>query len=191
MRILIAADGSKHGTADVLSACRILSSRNHEFELLTVASKVPGAKSKNMQDRLNRRAHHIAEAVLKKLAAEGVNPKATVQTGSPAQVVIRCAQGFDVVVAGATSHGDRTYPGLGPVASRLVEHSNTSVLLAREGTGESAVRILAPMDGSQASLDSLEKITGLLDLSASEITLMHVVETPWLRPVDDQDWVDQ
>lgn len=191
MRILMAADGSKHGTTDLLAACRILSSGRHHFELLTVAPKTPEGKNKTVQDRLNRRAHRIAEAMQRRVASEGVNAKATVHTGSPTQVLIHCAQGYDAVVVGATSHGDATYPGLGPVASRLAEHSTSSVLLAREGAGEATIRILAPIDGSDASMDGLGKLAELFDLSASDVTLMHVVETPWLRSVDDQDWIDQ
>ncbi len=89
MRILIAADGSKHGTGDLLSACRILSPNKHEFDLLTVALRTPGVQSKQaqgVQNRFNRRTNRIAEAEQKKLAADGVNANVIVKTGSPAWV---------------------------------------------------------------------------------------------------------
>ena len=198
MRILMTADGSQYGTKDLLTACRILSPPGsqvkHEFELVTVAPKAPPIKhtaSAGIQHRLNNRARRLAEAVQKQLAGEGVNAKTMVHTGSPTGVLIRCAQGYDAVVIGATSHGDASYPGLGPVASRLVEHAATTVLLARAGTEDSTIKILVPTDGSDAGLEALDKLGELRDLSASEITLMHVVETPWLRPVDDQEWIEQ
>jgi nucleotide-binding universal stress UspA family protein len=194
MRILLAADGSKHGTANLLSACRILSPRRHEFELLTVAPKAPGdpeGKARTIQDRLNRRAQRIAEAVRAKLAIEGIDTKTMVKTGSPAKVLIRCAQDYDAVVVAATSHGDATYPGLGPVASRLAEYANTSVLLARNGAEESRQRILVPLDGSIGALDALEKLARLVDLAESEVTLMNVVESHWLLPLEDLEWLNQ
>ena len=204
MRVLIAADGSKHGTHDLVAACPLLASGKHEYSLLCVAPKAPSIRAarnvskehaakvhKVMQEKLKRRAHRIVESVQSKLAAEGVQPKTMVHSGSPARMLVQCAQDFDVVVVGATSHGDDSYPGLGPVASRLVEHANSSVFLARAGGGEPSLRILVPIDGSETSFDVLKRLNDLSDLSACEVTLLHVVETPWLRLVDDQDWIDQ
>jgi nucleotide-binding universal stress UspA family protein len=204
MRILIAADGSKHGTQDLLSVCPLLSLGKHDCTLLCVAPKartISAARriSKehamkhhhSMQEKLKRRAQRIAESVQAKLAAEGVQAKTMVHCGSPARELIHCAQDFDLLVVGAASHGDASYPGLGSVARRLVEHASSSLLLARERGGQASSRILVPVDGSETAFDVLAQLNDLTDLSGCEVTLLHVVETPWLRLVDDQDWIDQ
>ena len=62
------------------------------------------------------------------------------------------------------------------------------VLVARELRSEGGVRVLAPVDGSAASMRAVETLASLFDLSSAEVCLMHVAETPWLEPGDDE-WV--
>jgi nucleotide-binding universal stress UspA family protein len=62
------------------------------------------------------------------------------------------------------------------------------VLIGREGAGESSLRILVPVDGSDGSLHALDQVARVSDLAGAEVTLVHVVENHWLRPVDDPDW---
>jgi nucleotide-binding universal stress UspA family protein len=91
----------------------------------------------------------------------------------------------DILVAGASSHGGR---GLGPVASRLIEHAPVHVLAARPGAFAMSLRVLIPVDGSDASLEATAKCADLLATQA-EFTLLHVVETHWLRPSEDPEWI--
>jgi nucleotide-binding universal stress UspA family protein len=136
---------------------------------------------------MEHRAARIADGVSKQLAQDGVSSKPMVQTGSPVGVLIGYSQDYDVVGVSAQSHkGDSA--GLGPVASRILEHANASVLLVRAGETGSPLKILIPVDGSDAAYLALDKFQILVDLSASEVTLLHVVETPWIRLVDEQEW---
>jgi nucleotide-binding universal stress UspA family protein len=70
----------------------------------------------------------------------------------------------------------------------VLEHANTSVLLARAGAADSAARILIPVDGSEPGQRAITRLGELVDLAPCEVTLIHVVETPWIRPVDEQEW---
>ena len=67
---------------------------------------------------------------------------------------------------------------LGPVVSRVVEHSNASVFVGRELRSDNGIRILIAVDGSDGSLRALDKLASLVDLASAEVTLIHVVETP-------------
>lgn len=70
--------------------------------------------------------------------------------------------------------------GLGPVASRLVEHGTGCVLVGREPPGDKGLRILVPVDGSAGSQHALDALNSFFDLESAEITLLHVLETLWL-----------
>ena len=188
MKVLMATDGSKQAARALSTACRILSSRDREIDLLSVS---PGAGLKHGVHRakLCRRATRIVEAARAALAAQGVSAKPIVQAGSPARALIAASRNYDVTVVGAQSRKNRNPVGLGPVTSRVAEHSNSTVLIARELHDDGALKILAPVDGSEASLLALDKLAALVDLSAADVTLVHVVETPWLHEGADQEWL--
>jgi len=103
--------------------------------------------------------------------------------------LIHLSVGYDLTVVGAKSREDLSAGGLGPVASRVLEHSVSSVLIARETRNEPGLRILAPVDGSDATLRAIDQLAPLVDLSTADVTLMHVVETPWLHAGPDQEWL--
>ena len=187
MKVLMATDGSKQAGSALAAACRILSSQDREIDLLCVAPDI-GVQQHAHRAKLCRRASRILEAARTALAAEGVSAKPMVQFGSPARVLVAESLHYDVTVVGAQSHNGRLQAGLGPVASRVVEHSNASVLIARELRGDAGLKILAPVDGSEGSLLALDKLAAVVDLSTADVTLVHVVETPWLHAGGDQEW---
>jgi len=184
MRTLIAADGSKYGTAGIVSACRFLSPFHRHVDLVCVAPKIDQRNS-TLQHRLNRRAARVAVRVAKTLAAEGMDVKPSALTGSPVRALVRHSQNYEVAIISAKDHDETTPTGLGPIASRLIEHAHTSLLVGRERTNEPERRILVPVDGSEVSLRALDKLIDLIDLAEAEVTLMHVVETPWL-PAEEE-----
>jgi nucleotide-binding universal stress UspA family protein len=105
-------------------------------------------------------------------------------------VILRVAEEFDVTVIGAHGRHERTKPGLGPVASRVVEYAAGTVLVAREMVTERSPRILLGVDGSLASDQALRVLASYFNVTSAEITLMHVVETPWTRLGLDRAWFD-
>jgi len=110
------------------------------------------------------------------------------EIGSASQVIVAKAADYDVAVIGAKGRGTIGELGLGPVASRIVEHSRVPVLIGRELRAEGDLRILAAVDGSDASLAAIETLNSLFDLGPAEICLMHVAETPWLHLGLEEDW---
>lgn len=184
----MAIDGSKHAAGALTAACRILSPQDREIDLLCVAPGV-GPKHHAHRAKLCRRATRILDAARAALAADGISAKPIVQAGSPAQVLIAASLNYDVTVVGAQSRNNRSQGGLGPIASRVSEHSNATVLIGRELLSETGIKILAPVDGSESSLRALDKLAALADLSTADVTLVHVVETPWLHAGDDQEWI--
>lgn len=193
MKVLLAADGSKHGLEALRNACRLLSipGEDRTVDLVSIA---PASPKPALHARLERKAVRISQRVARQLADQDrVVARPLALSGSATRTLIRLSRDYDLVAISARSHTEPSSigEGVGPVASRVLEHANSSVLLARTAGSETATsfKILVPVDGSSATLASLRKLDSIVDLAASDVTLLHVVETPWIRPVDDEDWI--
>src|SRR5262249_8101067 len=112
---------------------------------------------------------------------QGLNAKTFVESGSPADEIIRRALDYDVVVVGAYGKYERKQPGLGPTSSLIVQNAPRTVIVGRELSNENNYRVLVALDGSDASFDGLPALGAYFDVSAFDVTLMHVIEMPWAR----------
>lgn len=168
MKVLVATDGSGSAATAMTAACRILAPEERSIDLMCVV--------KDSHEKLHRRATRILDAARHALAEQGVCVRPLIEQGSPVKTLLRASLEYDVTVVG--TKGSKA--GLGPVASRIIEHSTASVLVGRETRNDSGLRILVPVDGSDVGFSALEKLAALVDLAMAEVTLMHVVETPWL-----------
>jgi nucleotide-binding universal stress UspA family protein len=199
MKTLMTTDGSREATNALRAASRLLRRRDNEVHVLCVAPAFydPGSRKKEgrlraeYQRRIARETKTILELARQTLLAEGVAAEIGAESGSPAEVILRLSNDYNVTVLGATSQYDTTRPGIGSVASRVVEHAPGIVLVCREPRGGSSLRVLLCLDGSRASQQTLTALTTYFNTESAEVTLMHVVETPWINLGLDRDWFDQ
>jgi nucleotide-binding universal stress UspA family protein len=184
MRVLAATDGSPEATAALRVAGRLLSRADRHVDVLYVAPqpRVPksGGIARNALERAAKETRRILEAAKNVLAEEGLDALTLSETGSPAGIVMRRADDYDLTVVGAKGLDTRASAGLGPVASRIVEHANGCVLVGREPPQDGQARILVPVDGSAGSQHALDALISFFNLESAEITLLHVLETLWL-----------
>jgi len=203
MKTLIATDGSEEATTALRTASCLLRKTRNEFEVLCVApelvrpvgrGKEPRAKGSQTGEEYRRRITRKTKAILddaaKILRTEGVEAKLFSEIGSPADVIVKLAEGYDVTVVGAAGRNHPAFAGLGSVASRAVEHAAGMVLVAREPASRDRLRVLVGLDGSLASRHALSALTAYFDIDSAEITLMHVKETPWIHLGLDREWFD-
>ena len=199
MKTLMATDGSDEATTALRTATRLLRRRDNEVHVLCVAPEFYESGSRRngervrdeYQRRIARETETILERARKTLLAEGVSAKTRAEAGSPGKVIVRLADDYNVTVLGATSQFDTTRPGIGSVASRVAEHAPGIVLVCRALGGGSTLRILLCVDSSRASQQALRALTTYFNTESAEITLMHVVETPWLNLGLHRDWFEQ
>ncbi len=199
MKTLMATDGSNEATAALRTATRLLRRRDNEVHILCVAPEFyePGGRKEDKpvraeyERRIAQETKRILERAHQTLLAEGVAAEIRAESGSPAEVIVHLANDYDVTVLGATSQYDTTRPGIGSVASRVVEHAPGIVLVCRENAGGSSPQILLCVDGSRASQAALNALTTYFNTESAGITLMHIVETPWVNLGLDQDWFDR
>jgi nucleotide-binding universal stress UspA family protein len=190
MRVLFTTDGSKEATAAMRAGSRLLPTTDREAHVLYVSPELRAPKSgkisrREYQHRSAEATRRILENAKKILTEEGVDALTLCQGGSPAGVIMREAEDYDITVVGAKGGDTRSEVGLGPVASRLVEHASGCVLIGREPPEDRQPRILVPLDGSDGSDQALDALVSFFDIESAEITLLHVLETLWL-PTEEE-----
>lgn len=200
MKTLMATDGSPEATAAFRVASRVLRKTNNEVTVLCVAPENPvptssgaGNGSERIRNAYRNKIAKEAESILSTaeevLATEGIECQRITQFGSPAGVIRQLSEGYDVTVVGATGGKDQSLIGIGPVAGRVVEHGHGTILVGREPSSEGNWRALVAVDGSRASQNALEALRLYFDLESAELTVMHVVETPWVHLGLSPEWI--
>jgi nucleotide-binding universal stress UspA family protein len=195
VKVLIATDGSKEATAALQTANRLLSPAGRQIDLLCVAPRVRCKDGRNKaagngyERRVLSQITHILERARAKLSRNDAPVNLVAEIGSPSASIVNRAEDYDLTVIGPKGRGATGSGGLGPVASRVVEHALAPVLVGRALRSEEGVRVLVAVDGSTASMHAIETLTELFDLTAAEICLMHVAETPWTELGLEEDWV--
>jgi len=180
VKILVGVDGSPGSVAALAAANRLLLSPDRQLDILHVTPPVrlKGFSSKRHTAFHNHSVREMAQCACK----AGVDPAAPSvhflsKVGSPSAELITLGRGYDLVAVASKGRRKAGETGLGPVSSRVVEHSLAPVLLTRGLRNDQGLRILIATDGSRASIQSIEILANLFDLSAAEICLMHVEET--------------
>jgi len=189
MRILAATDGSPESVAALATAARLLKPSDRTIDLLCVAPRF--SKLQRHREQYERRILRETTQILEK-ARRSIPPGSIVHLrsaiGSAARVIVHRMGDYDLTVIGPKGVGAKKNAGLGPVASRVVEHARGPLLIAREFRDEGGFRALFAVDGSAASCRAVETCIFLFDLTDAEICLMHVAETPWVHIGLQKDW---
>lgn len=199
MKALMTTDGSAETLMALRTASRLLRKKDCEATVLCVApefyppkGETTGKRHKVLQEEYRRRVQQETKQIAKKTQAalreEGIESEAITEFGSPAEVIIRLSDGYDVVVVGATGRREHSSYGLGPVASRVVQQASGTILAVRGEFSANRLRILVGVDGSRASQRAIESLIANFNLDEAEITLMHVKETPWIHVGLQREW---
>ena len=201
MKTLMATDGSSYAMAALMTAGRLLTRRGNQFDVICVVPEFPSApdlKKTKREDAKNSRKKYydymeqnggwLLKRASEALLVNGIAAHVFAKTGSAGDVLVSLGEDYDVVVVGAQGRTERPSPGLGPVASRVVEHVAGTVLVGRELVNESNYKILVGVDGSARSRNAIEALTANFNLDDAQVTLMHVIEKPWLRLNLEQEW---
>jgi len=192
MRVLLTHDGSNEAAAAMRAASRLLSREDRQVDVLFVASVPRAPKSGHIdrrayQHRITEETKRVLHQAKQILTEEGVDAVTLCRSGSPANILMREAIDYDITVIGAKGNNVTSEVGLGPVASRLVEHASGCVLVGREPPGDKGIRILVPIDGSPGAENALNALDSFIDLESAEVTLLHVLETLWLPREDESE----
>ena len=190
MKTLMATDGSPEATAALRGAARFLRKEKNQICVLCVAPEPAGQARISYRQRIAKETEAILSNAQHVLDNEGTHAGTFTQFGSPAGIIQQLTRQFDVTVVGATGLRDRSLIGIGPVAGRVVEHGLGTVLVVREPPSDGSWRALVAVDGSHASRTALNALRLYFNVGAAEVTLIHVVETPWVHLGLSPEWRD-
>ena len=191
MRILLATDGSPDANAALRVALRLTKPEDRELDLLCVAPPYRRAGDGlriDYERKILRETTQVLEKTRAVLAPNGEGVNLVTEVGSPSATIVDRSEDYDLTVIGPKGQGTAAGVGLGPVASRVVEHALGPVLVGRELRSDDGLRVLIAVDGSRASQHAVQTASALFDLRSAEVCLMHVVETPWIQLGLEEDW---
>lgn len=199
MKVLFAVDGSVESADAMRGALRFLNRNDTQADVVCVAPEYLPAMTGWDEGRLRDRYRHRILTETQRILTEakellqslGMEARTLPETGPPGGMIVRLASDYDVVVVGSSSERDVRHCGLGPVASHVAHHAPCSVVVGRRTAGSAGTngfRVLVPLDGSTASLRAVDTLASLVNWQDAEVTLLHVLETPWLHLGLEQDW---
>ncbi|MBI4564189.1 MAG: universal stress protein [Planctomycetes bacterium] len=194
-RILVPLDGTPDGES-ILPHLPRLSISKADIFLLHVLPHLHPTDSASMRPLFD--LPEYAESYLEKVAdgLKDVRPFVFVDSGDPADRILRVAQALEVGLIAMASHARKGIPGLvwGNVARRVVQGSSIPLLLARPDTpvpSRPLRHVLVPLDGSDRSLRILKVVASAATRLKFEVTLLHV-RTPESDPMagmlPDRTW---
>ena len=186
MKVLMATDGSVHASTAMLTATRLLGGKLKDVDVVCVGPEpavAPATVEKRVQVQYEKQVTSQTRKTLSDaqtlLAQLHVKTHGLLEFGSPIDRLLQLSPNYDVTVVGAYGVHDRKQPGLGPVASRLLQQGTGNLLIGREVVNENNFRVLVALDNSEASFLALETLRSLFDPSSLEATLMHVLDMSW------------
>jgi nucleotide-binding universal stress UspA family protein len=141
MKILVAADGSpftKQMLAYLAAHDEWLGAGRHEYTVLTSVPALP-PRAASVVDKEAVKSYYAEEAdkVFKPIRTffkrQGIAAEFVSKTGSAPEVIAKMAEsgGFDLLIMGSHGHGSLTNLVMGSVATKVMAHCKTPVLLIR------------------------------------------------------------
>jgi len=169
--ILLADDGSEHSRAAVELITDLSFPETSEIHVLRVITPLQAAEYSSYEKSL--------EETCSALGAKGLNVKAELLLGYPAEKIIEYSEQLrpELIVLGAK--GLRSTLGilLGGVAQQVVEYACCPVLIVR-APYNGIFRILIAIDGSESSLAAVNYFKTLPKKKESVIDVIHVLPPP-------------
>lgn len=192
-RIVVGADGSDPALAALRWSVRLARAAGGRIEAVTVASQLPlaaplGVAWNSGEDALAQ-ARRAQEHTLDEVDHEGVEVVTSVHDGQPADVLLRSAEGADLLVLGTHGYGAVESALLGSIGRQVVTHAACPTVLVPTDPG-SLERFVVGVDGSEEALHALRWAVGLagaVGAGIEVVTAYHYtpvgVGSPWLPAV--------
>jgi nucleotide-binding universal stress UspA family protein len=193
--VLVPLDGSQLAECVLPHLVAVARSFDAEITLIRILEKNQSGNPAQLFDLLNwqinkTKAALYLEKTKVRLQETGLRVRTTVLEGLVAEGITEYAhnQGMKLIVLSSHGHNGLTQWGISSITQKIILSAPASLLIvrahqyaARPGElPETLVyrRILVPLDGSQRAENVLPAIMQLAHFYASQVHLLHVVQTP-------------
>ncbi len=186
-RLLLATDSSKEAARAQEVALFLAKTWQAKLDILSVLEAPPGMDPEYQVnqlylDQLHKEAGKVVDRVVREAGECGVETKASILRGIPAQQINETAGGLksDLIVMGTRGRTGLAHVLLGSTAEGVVRGAPCPVLTVRsvaKGTPPAGItRILVPVDFSDCSLEAMEYTIQTARKFAASVTIIHVIE---------------
>jgi nucleotide-binding universal stress UspA family protein len=186
-RLLLATDCSKEAARAQEVAVFLAKTCQAKLDILSVLEAPPGMDPEYQVnqlylDQLHKEAGKVVDRAVHEAGECGVEAKASILRGIPAQQINETAGGLksDLVVMGTRGRTGLAHVLLGSTAEGVVRGAPCPVLTVRSvAKGAPPVgitRILVPVDFSDCSLEAMEYTIRTAREFAASVTILHVIE---------------
>jgi len=192
-RILVPLDGSELAEQAMPYARLLGRSLKADIDLLRVTEPVPPEVGDILRGKYPHEIaaglQHQAKQYLDKLAPVaakgGLKVSCLVKEGSPAEVIVKAAEGQPATLIAMSTHGRSgvTRWVMGSVTDKVLHAAANPLLIIRPREGAVVVRepqvenIIAPLDGSTIAEQALPHVVALAKALRAKVTLVRVVPT--------------
>ncbi|TVQ97284.1 MAG: universal stress protein [Deltaproteobacteria bacterium] len=190
--ILVGTDFSEQADSALLEAVRLARRHGSRITLLHIIDETPsdsrwmvfGVPPADIEDALRKRADEELAKRVEGICAD-VPTETDIVFGKPSVTLVREAgeRGAGLIVVGRTGESMMERLLLGSTAERLLRQAPQMVLVVRPGGDPGFRRILAPVDFSDYSRDSLEVAARIARDENAELHVLHAYEYAGLAQI--------
>jgi nucleotide-binding universal stress UspA family protein len=187
-KVIVPLDGHNEATASLPVARTLAEANGAGIALLRVVDRPAGLFASHAND-VHEAAEYLEQVARDELGSHDLRLTTQVRSGDVVEAILGEAdEPGSVVVMATRGHGGVVRAVLGSTASELLHRSPVPVVLLRADARPSVglKTILAPVDGSPQSEQSLEAVVDLSRLTGAHVTLLQVV-----APMSMSTWASQ
>jgi len=177
-KVIVPLDGSRDATAALPVARTLAALGGASVSLVRVVHRPAGLFAAHANDVRDASAY-LDEVVRERLGGLDRPVSTHVRSGDVVEAIIGEVGdgGSDVIVMATRGHAGVVRAVLGSVASELLSKSPVPVVVVRAGARpmDSVRQILAPVDGSPESEQSLSAVAELAGVTGAKVTILQVV----------------
>ena len=195
-RILLSTDGSEHSEGAVREAIKFAKKCGSKLTALTVIDTNPefDALAPQIMEKKAKEARQNLEAVQARAKKEGVQCDTVVREGEDSYryIVDEAVKTKNtMIVMGRRGRTGLKRLMMGSVTARVIGHAPCNVLVVPKAAQLEFSNIVVATDGSKYSLAAASEAIGLAKRNSSALTIISVVPSELMTPVDIDFTVNQ
>jgi nucleotide-binding universal stress UspA family protein len=195
-RVLLSTDGSEHSEGAVREAIKLAKKCGSKLTALSVIDTNPefDALAPQIMEKKGKEARQNLEAVQARAGKEGVLCDISVREGEDSYKYIvdeAVKNKSTMIVMGRRGRTGLKRLMMGSVTARVIGHAPCNVLVVPKAAQLEFTNIVVATDGSKHSLAAASEAVGLAKRNGSALTIIAVVPSELLTPVDIDFTVNQ
>lgn len=173
--IVAAYDGSPDAEVGLAWAVKAAELSRSSLKVV-VAADPPGRLPTSFREQARRWTHAVTSAARSAVGEADVHCEVLLEYGEALPVLLRAAEGADLLVVGSRGHSLWDAPWVGSVSHHLVGRTRCPVAVVRRPHNPASRRIVVGVDGSPASVRALGAAAQRASLTGEDVLAVHAYQ---------------